>query len=275
MSWRTGLVHMFWTKTFRRFESVLGILAFFSLTGCQPRVAEKQLIGSWQLESKSSDSRITYYPDYHWVMTLAGTDADISSGTEFGTWTLKDNRLFCKTLSTLNNSTSDSAETFIIATLSESELAWETKDKTGRKRKIKFHHVSAPAADVSDEELAQKLAGVWIHSATNSSKQLGDRILCFYKTNGAAYWQGTLYNGMVSTPLPKAAGTWRVERGELIGTITNSQSEKMYPVNTATRDAIISVTSSQFTYRDSKGVIHKELRLHSGDHPQPQPGSNP
>jgi hypothetical protein len=188
-------------------------------------------------------------------MTLSSSDPRVESGAGFGVWKLQGNQLSTVTLSTLGNEAISTREVAKITKLTDSGLAWEKKSKA-----VKFRRTSGPAANLGDTELAQRLQGTWRHSSTNSSRLVGTSADSFYRADGYASWHGTYYDGLQTKPLPRASGAWHVSNGHLITTITNAQSG-LEPSNEETRDEVILVTSSQFTYRDARGALHKALRV--------------
>ncbi len=230
------------------------------LTGCGRSYKDSQLVGSWQLDVSLANAIITYHPDHTWVMTLTSSKNDIPNGSQSGDWKIEGNRLVTMTRSTLNNAVTNIQETAEIMKLNDSQLLWQTQGKDGKKRISKLHRVASaePAAVSTDAELTRSLVGTWTLSVTNTK---GLRAV-FYKTyqaDGSAIWHGTMYSQTRTQAAPNASGVWRVEQGNFFTTVTNSSS-RLIPVNKESRDKIISVTASQFIYKDENGKIETANR---------------
>ena len=238
---------------------VLGLTAFVFI-GCKQSIHENQLVGSWKLENSVADARFTYYANHTWVMTIVSSDAQIPSGSEFGDWKLDGNRIITITRCTLDNIAGNTSEIGSIVKLTDSVLVEKTPDINGQTKTSTFHKIDAPAASVSDAELCRNLVGTWVFSYTNASKAAGVLLYSSYQPNGTAFWHGIIFKENQSLPMPEANGVWKVENGYLGTTITNSQSSQL-AANKETRDQIISITDSQFTYRDEQDTIKKVVRL--------------
>jgi hypothetical protein len=230
-------------------------IAIGLLSGCGAHYTESQLLGSWQLESHATDARITYYPDHNWVMTVTSNDPRVESGAGFGVWRLEGNQLSTVTLSTLGNEAVSSREVAKITRLTDSSLVWERGSKA-----VNFRRTSGSAAALSDTELTRRLEGTWRHSSTNSTRSVGTSADSLYRADGYASWHGTAYDVQQAKPLPRASGAWYVNNGQLVTTITNAEPGLKLPKE-ETRDELILVTDSQFTYRDARGNTHKALRV--------------
>jgi hypothetical protein len=229
-------------------------------TGCKRTYQESQLIGSWQLDVHVADARVTYYVNHNWVVTLISSNDNVPSGSEFGEWKLEGDNLITVTRSTFDNAATNVRETAKILKLNDSVLSEKTQDNSGKTKTSTFHKIDAPAASVSDIELAQKLIGTWRYSYTNTDKLTGMLLYSLYKSDGSASWRGTLFKEDRSLPAPPASGVWRFENGDLITTITNVQTDSS-AINKESSDGIILVTESQFTYRDGQGIVKKEIRV--------------
>ncbi len=110
----------------------------------------------------------------------------------------------------------------------------------------------------SDNSLAQKLAGTWDCSMTNTAdvRFTGD---VTYETNGVAHWRGKLTEGKGSPQAFDDWGRWRVQHGHLVTLVTNSilrtlDDEPEY------QDLVLSVSSTNFTYRDYLGDVYTSTR---------------
>jgi hypothetical protein len=110
----------------------------------------------------------------------------------------------------------------------------------------------------SDRALAQGLAGTWDCSMTNTHgvRFIGD---VTYHTNGLAHWRGTLTEAKGSPEAFDDWGVWRVQHGCLVTLVTNSivrsvEDEPEY------RDLVLSVSPTQFTYRDHLGGVYTSSR---------------
>lgn len=240
---------------------LLGCVTLLSLVvGCTHVYQDKQLIGSWQLESRTSDARFTYYPNHTWALVVTSSDSRVPSGTAFGSWKLTGDRISVITESTLDNKPSRKEEIATVVTLTSSSLTIINQESNGAERTSSFHRIDVAAAVPSDEECAQKLQGTWLYLYTNKVKSAGLRAYSSYQSDGKASWHGTIYRGTESSRTPNALGKWRVEHGYLITGVTNSEGGVL-PTNTETRDEIIQITDSQFSYRDESGTIKKELRM--------------
>jgi hypothetical protein len=235
------------------------IFSAIVLAGCKKSFQESQLIGSWQLGVHVADARVTYYPNHTWVMIMVSSDDRVPSGSEFGEWKLDGNRLITITRYTFDNRVSNTSETGTIAKLNDSTLIEKTSSDNGQTKKSTFNKIEAPLASVSDDELSQKVIGTWISTYTNTTKLAGTLIYSIYDKNGSAHWHGTVFKESQSQPLPNADGKWRVENGYLVTAITNLSSNQT-PPSQESRDQILSITDSQFTYRDEHGTIKKALR---------------
>jgi hypothetical protein len=224
------------------------------LAGCQKSFQENQLIGSWKLDVHVADARITYYQNHTWVMLMVSSDERIPTGTEFGEWKLDGNHLETITHSTFDNHATDKTETGTIIKLNDSTLVEKTSDDSGQTKTSTFQKIDAPFASIPDDEISQKIVGTWISTYTNATKLAGTLIYSIYDKNGSAHWHGTLFRESGAQPLPSAEGNWHVENGYLVTVITNLSSSQ------ESRDQILSITDSQFTYRDEKDTIKKALR---------------
>jgi hypothetical protein len=243
-----------------RTKLVACIYAAFVLLGCEHSLQEGQLVGSWQLDIHVADARVTYYADHTWAMTLTSSNTDIPSSSEFGDWKLQGNRLVTNTRSTLDNIATNMLETATIVKLDGSVLVWKVQDQSGHSKTSTLHRTDMAAAPVTDADFTRRLVGTWIFSFTNSDKLTGALLYSSYRADGSTSWRGTVYRESRSQEMPKATGVWRVQEGHLSTTITNSQQSNLLPIGKESRDEIISVTGSQFTYRDDQGTIYKVVR---------------
>jgi len=238
------------------------ILAAFALAGCKQSFQESQLVGSWRLDIHIADTRVTYYPNHTWVVTMVSSDDRVPSGSEFGEWKLEGNRLTTITRCMFDNRSASASETGTIVKLNRSTLVEKTSNNGGQTKTSTFHKIDAPLASISDDELSQKVVGSWISTYTNTTKLAGTLIYGIYDKNGSAHWHGTVFKKSESRPLPDADGTWRVKNGYLVTAITNLSSKQTLP-SQESRDQILSVTDSQFTYRDEQDTIKKALRMNN------------
>jgi hypothetical protein len=227
----------------------------FLAAGCSRTYRENQLIGSWQLDNPMSDTRLTYYTNHTWILTVISSDSRVPSGVEFGTWVLEGNRVSATTQSTLEDKAANVRETAEIQGLTDTALVLEGKAKST------FRKVDQPAAVSSDADCAQKLEGTWLYAYTNKAKLEGMRVYEDYHPGGVAFSRGTLYKQGKSFSAPNTSGTWRVDHGSLITAITNAPPDLLARFgNKESRDEIILVTDSQFSYRDANGAIKKVVR---------------
>ena len=110
----------------------------------------------------------------------------------------------------------------------------------------------------SDRALAGRLLGTWDDSMTNthSARFSGD---VTYETNGVAHWRGTVTEGAGPAQTIDDWGVWRVQKGCLFTRVTNStlrdlDDEPEY------RDFIVSLSATQFTYRDHLRDVYTSKR---------------
>jgi len=230
-----------------------------AVVGCKRSFQESQLVGSWQLDVQAADVRFTYYTNHTWVMIITSSE-NIPSGSEFGEWKLDGDRLTITTRSALDDAATNVRETGKIEKLNNSVLIEKNQDVGGKTKTSAFHRVEMPSASVADSEFTQKLVGTWRYSYTNTTKPTGVLLYSIYRADGNALWHGTIYKESDSLPMPKASGIWRVDRGYLSTTITNIQSN-LLQINKESRDQILSITDSQFTYRDEQGIVKKVIRI--------------
>jgi hypothetical protein len=240
-------------------KSLVCISSLFGLAGCSKSFQEHQLIGSWKLDVHVADARITYYPNHTWVTVMVSSDDRVPSGSEFGEWKLEGNHILTVTRCTFDNSAKNQLETGTIIDLKDATLVEKTSGDDGQTKTSTFQKIDAPAASISDDDLSPKMIGTWIFTYTNTTKLAGTLIFSTYEKNGSAHWRGTVFKESKSEPLPNADGTWRIENGFLITAITSLSSGQTPPSRVA-RDQILSVTDSQFTYRDEQDTIKKALR---------------
>jgi hypothetical protein len=250
--------YMFWQKLLRGFTVIFTGFGILTIIGCSHSFKESQLVGSWQLDVQNADVRFTYYPNHTWIMTITGTES-LPSESEFGEWKLEGDSLMLITRSGLDDKVSNVQETGKIRELNNSVLVELNQDANGKTRTSSFHRVGSPSPSVSDDEFAQRLVGTWRYSYTNTAKLAGVLLYSSYQKDGRAFWHGTIYKESGSISAPKASGNWQVENGFLKTTITNSQPNGP-SMNQGSQDEIISVTDSQFTYRDEQGVLKKVNR---------------
>lgn len=212
-------------------------------------------MGSWKLENPAADLRLTYYPNHTWVMIATSPDKSVPTGAEFGGWKLNGNQLLLVTSCGMDNQPVNNREVGTIVKLNDSVLVFAN----GATKNPTFHKSDAPTAAIPDKELAGKLVGSWMFSYTNVPRAMGVLLYSAYQPNGVAHWQGTIYQHAQSHPAPKASGTWLVQNGYMLTAITNSEPNQLGATKQS-RDQILSVTDSQFTYKDEQGSIQKVLR---------------
>jgi len=110
----------------------------------------------------------------------------------------------------------------------------------------------------SDTALAQKLAGTWDCSMTNTHSVhfTGD---VTYETNGVVHWRGSLTEGKGQPEAFDDWGVWRVQHGCLVTLVTNSTLRSLDD-ESEYQDQVLSVTHTQFTYRDHLGDVYTSTR---------------
>jgi hypothetical protein len=227
--------------------------------GCHRAYEENQLVGSWQLEVPMADARFTYYTNHTWVLTVVSSDSRVPSGCAFGSWKLQGDRVSTITYSTLDDRPARTDEAARITKLTSASLVVDGEDIAGKKNISVFHKVDTSAALPPDSECARKLTGTWLYSYTNVAKVGGARLYSEYEPSGRMFCHGMLYDGEKSAPAPDAFGYWKIDGGFLVTAITNSQS-RVLAGNKESRDEIILITDSQFSYRDEAGAVKKVLR---------------
>lgn len=249
-------------KTARRAVeiSVSCLFSALLLAGCSRSYKDDQITGSWRLDNANIDARLTYYTNHTWALIVESPDGRVPSGSALGTWKLEGDRVSTITESALNNNPSRAAETARIIQLDASTLVIRNTDTNGAEKTSALKRADSPAAIASDDEYTRKLSGTWLYSYTNKTKAAGMRLYSIYEPGGTASWHGTIYKADTYTPAPNAFGLWRVEHGILITTITNTQANSL-PSNQEARDQILQVTDSQFSFRDEKGALKKDLRV--------------
>jgi hypothetical protein len=237
-------------------KSFICLSAVVALAGCgKSSFQDSQLVGSWKLENPAADLRLTYYPNHTWVMIATSPDKSVPTGAEFGGWKLNGNQLLLVTSCGMDNQPVNNREVGTIVKLNDSVLVFAN----GATKNPTFHKSDAPTAAIPDKELAGKLVGSWMFSYTNVPRAMGVLLYSAYQPNGVAHWQGTIYQHAQSHPAPKASGTWLVQNGYMLTAITNSEPNQLGATKQS-RDQILSVTDSQFTYKDEQGSIQKVLR---------------
>lgn len=101
-------------------------------------------------------------------------------------------------------------------------------------------------ASATDNQLRDKIVGTWKYSFS-------------FLTGITIYNESGAFNGMGQLRLPDnemniyVKGTWTVQDGKLIETVTESSSPEVLPVGKRTVDAIISVTANKLTIVDENG----------------------
>lgn len=117
--------------------------------------------------------------------------------------------------------------------------------------------VQGDTRQLSDEEFTKRLVGVWFQSITNRQgvRVFGDAT---YRADGTVTWDGTFIS-QTRTQQFLDHGVWRVERGYLCTTVTNS-AVNQFALHKEYRDELISATESEFAYRTSGGSVESRLR---------------
>lgn len=110
---------------------------------------------------------------------------------------------------------------------------------------------------LSDAELTQRLVGVWFQSITNRH---GVRISgdATYRSDGTVTWDG-VWIAQTRTQQFLDHGVWKVERGHLCTTVTNSTVHP-FALHKEYRDELISATETEFVYRTGGGRVESRLR---------------
>jgi hypothetical protein len=109
----------------------------------------------------------------------------------------------------------------------------------------------------SDVKIARRLVGVWHESITNlhGVRAAYDET---YETNGRVTWSGTFITHS-RTQQFFDVGVWRVERGKLYTTVTNS-AVNTFALNREYPTDLISVTATQITYSVTNDMVATKVR---------------
>lgn len=104
---------------------------------------------------------------------------------------------------------------------------------------------------LSDSELAQRLTGTWILSVINTDSVTFSGEVS-YRPDGTVVWQGTTSDKSGRQSF-LVEGTWLIQGGFLFTRPTRSTLPGMEN-RPEDRDQIISISETEFTYRDAAGV---------------------
>jgi len=109
----------------------------------------------------------------------------------------------------------------------------------------------------SDSEITRRIVGVWHESITNlhGVRASFDET---YETNGRVTWSGTFITHSRTQEFLDM-GFWKVGRGKLYTTVTNSTINS-FAMNREYQTDLISVTDTQITYSVTNDVVASQIR---------------
>src|SRR5579871_6461675 len=105
----------------------------------------------------------------------------------------------------------------------------------------------------TDAEITRNLVGSWKVDVTFPSGTTGKGSVSLAK-DGTFTSEGTFAQGDGHISIGYA-GTWQVENGVLIETVTNSSHSNLPPVGLVTRDRILRVDNRKFVFKTESGEV--------------------
>ncbi len=193
----------------------------------------------------------TYFGDHTWRLSVSGsTNAALA-----GDWVLDGNRLTTITRqSSLAPGTLSGQETVVLSKLTSSLMEATPKDRKVGEKTYVLRRVEA-----DDAGLTLRLAGTWTDAVANTNNGVSAHMSSTYETEGKATWSATVTGGLDTETIVRT-GEWWVEYGYLCAVVTNPAPLSLSALEAVSRDEIVEVTPTQFTFLDSQGTLHTTSR---------------